>query len=81
MTKLEIKTVLFHLNKIHDILNPYIQEKHRTNAKKVQCVETGIVYDSISKAGKQNNIQPVAISWACSGKLKTAGGLHWKYLN
>ena len=48
-------------------------------SKMVQCIETNIIYKSISEAGRQLNTNPSSICWACNGKLKTAGGYHWKY--
>lgn len=37
------------------------------------------IYNSISIAGRCNNINPVNISQACKGINKTAGGFKWKY--
>ena len=51
------------------------------NSKKVICVETGIIYDGISGAGRVLNICRTNISKCCKGKLKTAGGYHWQYYN
>lgn len=48
--------------------------KHR---KKVKCVETGIIYNSIREAGKINNIQENDIGKVCLGKNKRAGGYRW----
>lgn len=47
--------------------------------KKVMCVETEVIYNSISDASKKLNINPTCIVNVCKGKQKTAGGLHWKY--
>lgn len=41
--------------------------------KKVQEVETGIVYESVAKAGESLNLDPSSISKVCKGKL---GSLH-----
>lgn len=42
-------------------------------------LDTGIEYESVRKAGEALNINPSAISNACRGISKTAGGYHWKY--
>ena len=47
-------------------------------ARKVRCIETGQVFDSIKEAqewlGKGN------IRACCKGRSKTAGGYHWEYV-
>lgn len=50
-------------------------------AKPVYCVETDILYESVTEAGRQLNINPSNISAACKGKFKKIGGYHWKYAN
>lgn len=49
------------------------------SAKKVRCVETGIVYDSITRAGEAINRSSSGISACLKGKMKTCGGYHWEY--
>lgn len=46
--------------------------------KKVICIETGKIYDSMKDAAKANNIKAVGISHCVCGHAKTTGGLHWK---
>lgn len=48
--------------------------------KKVRCVETGIVYDSIRQAAKELNLYHSNISKALQGKNKTSGSYHWEYV-
>lgn len=50
------------------------------NAKAVLCVETNIIYNSIKEASKHTNIIASHISEVCSGKRKSAGKMHWKYI-
>lgn len=50
------------------------------NAKKVLCVETNIIYNTIKEAYKNTNIMDCHISQVCKGIRKTAGGFHWKYI-
>lgn len=47
----------------------------------VKCVETGIVYNSISEAEKHTQISHSLISRNCNGKSKSAGGYHWKFIS
>lgn len=48
----------------------------KTRNKRVRCIETGAVYQSIRQAEIQTGIRHGAISCAVSGM---AGGYHWEY--
>lgn len=47
--------------------------------KKVKCIETGIVYESIAEAGRQIKRQESNIKACCVNKRKTCGGYHWEW--
>ena len=47
-------------------------------SKKIMCVETGVVYDSIADASRKCHI--CNIGRCISGERKTAGGYHWMLL-
>lgn len=49
----------------------------KSHNKKVICIETGKVYNSVKEAELVNN--SFHISRCCSGKRKTSGGYHWQY--
>lgn len=51
---------------------------YKTQKKAVQCIETGVIYNSQKEAEKEYNICRGAISNCIRGKQKTAGNLHWK---
>lgn len=46
----------------------------------VECIDTGAVFQSISSASYSSGVSKAGISLCCSGKRKTAGKMHWKYL-
>ena len=46
--------------------------------KKVLCVETEVIYNSIIEA--ENQMKCGNISAVCSGKRKTANGYHWQFV-
>lgn len=48
-------------------------------SKKVLCIETGEVFESTRDAQRKTGIYCSGISMVCNGKLKTAGGFHWKF--
>lgn len=57
-----------------------LSESHKGfGAKKVVCIETGIMYDSIKDASKQLNLKGHHIGTCCSGDRQTCGGFHWCY--
>lgn len=48
--------------------------------RRIICLETGIVYPSITLASKETKTARGSLSNHLIGKNKTAGGYHWKYL-
>lgn len=72
-----------HLKKMHDA-GKIFQKEHpelwNNTRKKIMCVETNIEYKSIEDAAKQLNIARSSISECASGKRKSAGGYHWKFV-
>lgn len=55
--------------------------KLRGNIRPVKCVETGIVYESVTEAQRQTGIAKNGISACCRGKRKTSGGFHWEFVD
>lgn len=49
--------------------------------KKVLCIETNTVYDSLDEAAIDTGTSVCGISSACNGRYKTSGGYHWEYYN
>lgn len=54
--------------------------RHRKRA--CQCIETGVVYDSIKEAAKAYNCPPSMVRDVCAknGRRNRAGGMHWRYV-
>lgn len=64
-------------NKNYNILElPKIGGK--TAKQKIINVETGVIYESITEAARQTNINKSGIARCCKGERKTAGGYHWE---
>jgi group I intron endonuclease len=49
--------------------------------KVVQCIETGVIYESLAEAERQTHIFAETISRCCRGKQKTASGYHWRFVD
>lgn len=64
--------------------SPKVQEKilelNRSKAKRVLCVETGVLYYSVREAGRQTGFSQGNISSVCRGVYEQAYGFHWKYV-
>ena len=58
--------------------NEAIQEKRKI--KKVQCIETQEIYDNASAAEAQTGVACCNILRVCKGQRKSAGKLHWKFI-
>lgn len=67
------------------------QMETMSTMKKVQCIETGVIYKSIKDAGRKLNICAENISAVCNQTvrhnskgvkyiIKTAGGYHWRFV-
>ena len=49
-------------------------------SKQVLCLETGKIYPSTIEVQRDLGFVQSDISMCCRGKLKTCGGLHWRYV-
>ena len=49
-------------------------------SKSVLCVETGVIYSSTKEVQRQLGYSGGHISKCCNGRLKTAYGYHWQYV-
>jgi hypothetical protein len=50
------------------------------HAKKIMCVETGVIYESAREASRLLGVNSESISQHLHGKFKTAGGFHWVFV-
>ena len=62
------------------VISPEQRERIRkANSKAVQCVETGVVYESATAAGFATGVCSTSISECRNGIRRSAGGYHWRY--
>ena len=84
-----VKTIVHHID--HNTLNNRVDNLQWTTnqynveegrGKKVRCVETGQVWDSVAQASRETGICDVCIYLCCSGKHKTCSKqkLHFEYV-
>lgn len=62
------------MNQIHAV-----EHGLNSRAKAVLCIETNITYKSGGDAQRKTGIQGRNIRAVCAGKVKTAGGYHWRW--
>ena len=58
-----------------------MKKYNEKNMKKVLCVETNIIYNSLNEASRILNISQGNISMCLCGKRNIAGGYHWQYVS
>ena len=51
------------------------------HCERVICIETGIIYKSLTEAAELNSIHLSNLSACCNGKINTCKGMHWKFLD
>lgn len=64
---------------IKDILT-YTNKKRKTNSKKIMCLNTGVVYNSLTEASIKLNIKISNLSKVCNGKRNMVGGLKFIFI-
>lgn len=53
----------------------------KSKCKKVQCIETQEVFESMKEAAAKKNISYSGLCNHLKGKTKSCGNLHWKYFS
>ena len=48
--------------------------------KKIECIETGEIFNSLEEAAKAYHVSPSGIGRAANGEQKTSAGKHWRYI-
>lgn len=71
-----------YTEKRHEIMknNHYRKGMPSEKRKKVKCIETGVVFNSIAEAAEKLSLQRSKISNVINGYRKTTGGFHFEYI-
>lgn len=56
-----------------------VQRIKETNSKPVVCVETMVVYASVTEASQSVGVSITAVANCLKGKTSKSGGYHWRY--
>ena len=54
--------------------------KNNECKRKVKCLDSNMIFDSITDAANYYGLNRKNIGSCCSGKRKSCGGLHWEYV-
>jgi group I intron endonuclease len=57
-----------------------VENIRKGHMKKVQCIETGEIFNSRNEAGLFYNVSPSGIGRAINGEQKTCANKHWRYI-
>ena len=57
------------------------EHAHKNMSKKILCVELNRVFDSLTQAAAELNLQVSKISCCCHGTREKTGGYHFKFIN
>lgn len=80
VTNLEWCTHFYNMN--YGTRTDRAKDKQKiAQCKKVLCITTNTIYNSIKEASQILNISSSNICYCCNGKRKTCGGLKWKYVS
>lgn len=69
------------LNNVYSTESRQKMSNSCSSKRKIQCVETGIIYDSAKEIERQLGFANTNIISACLGKLITAYGYHWIFID
>jgi len=66
------------VSRSENIKHAYRYLKRPKTGKKVICIETEEIFNSMRDAGRAKGVNPVSIGHVLAGRNKTAGGYTWK---
>lgn len=58
-----------------------MENNRLSHLKKVRCIDTEVVYESLTEAEKATNTPIAKINVCCNGYRDTANGYHWEYVD
>ena len=81
VTMQSLKPTKEQKSKRQTVKSLFAPDKIKTSNKRVMCVETCEVFDSIKEVNVKYGFHVSNICKCCKGKAKTANGYHWRYVN
>lgn len=57
-----------------------IVKANKANERKVRCINTGVIYDSIKTVEEKLGLHHANIIACCNGRRNKCGGLAWEYV-
>lgn len=67
-------------NKGKTVPKELVTKMANSHKKKIECIETGEVFNSRNEAALAYNVNPSGISRAANGEQNTSAGKHWRYI-
>lgn len=66
-------------NRYNATYNGRMEKITRKISRRVRCLETNVLYDSVKEASRKTGVAHSNIVYVCQGKFKQAKGYHFKY--
>lgn len=57
-----------------------VQSKSELKKRKIEVIETGDIFESVTQAAQHLGVDPSAVTNACKGRKRTTGGYHIRYV-
>lgn len=80
ITKEKIKNAMTGKKHSKETIQLICEKKQLQAGKKVQCIETKKIYNSLGEAMRDTGIDKASIRRVCVGEQGVAGGYHWKFI-
>lgn len=70
-----------HSEETKKLISTANRGENNGRAKRVCCLETGVVYGSVRDAFRATGVHFSSIAKTCNGVLSSAGGYHWQFVD
>lgn len=66
-------------NQYNSIYNDRMIKISKKLGRRVKCLETGVIYESLKEASRKTGVSHSSIVYCCQGVFKQAKGYHFRY--
>jgi hypothetical protein len=64
-----------------DLLRAELGKKEDSVRTRVICLESGVIYRSVTDAARDHHVSPTSIMNAAKGRTRSSAGMHWEYVD
>lgn len=70
-----------HTEETRKLQSEIKRQKSMWYRKKIECVETGVIYEDVYDIEKQTGIKASGVRGCCLGHYKSSHGYHWRFVD